>query len=218
MFAPLMEGIRSIRAALVVACAAGALGATGCGGGERQDEREPEGAFKVEVVEAKFPAEQSIAERATLSVKVRNADAKTVPNVAVTVKTRSRRPGGAPSAFGQAVDDTRLADSERPIWIVDRGPKGGDSAYTNTWALGALRPGQTRTFEWRLTAVKSGAYTIDYEVSPGLNGKARLASGTEGGGSLKVMIDDKPSDARVGENGEVIRSKAGADDEDESDR
>ena len=210
MFAPLREGMRPIRAGVAAACAAVALVPAGCGGGERQDADEPKGTFKLEVVDATFPRSQSIADRTTLRVRVKNADSKTVPNVAVTVKTRGARPGGAPSAFGQSVDDARLADDERPVWIVDRAPEGGDTAYTNTWALGRLRPGQTRTFEWRVTAVEPGAYTIDYEVAAGLDGRARLASGGRTSGSLKVKIDDAPAEARIGENGAVIRDRPGS--------
>lgn len=199
----------SSRAAAVVACGLAASGAAGCGGAERQDADEPRGQFKLEVVRAAFPREQSVAQRSILRVSVRNAGARTVPNVALTVKTRSRRPGGAPSAFGQAVDDPRFADRERPVWIVDAGPAGGDTAYTNTWALGRLAPGRTTTFSFRVTAVEPGAYRIGYEVSPGLDGRARLAPGSRASGAMKVSIDDLPADARVGADGEVIRD-AGA--------
>ncbi len=213
MFAPLMDGMRARRAAVGAVMATAALAAAGCGGGERQDADEPKGSFKVDVVEASFPADQQVAQRSTMRVRVRNADTKEIPNVALTVETQSRQPGGAPSAFGQSVDDPRLADNERPVWIVDSGPEGGDTAYTNTWALGRLRPGQTRTFEWKVTAVEPGSYTIDYEVAPGLDGRAKLASGSKRGGSFKVRISDDPVDARVGDNGEVIREREGTDKE-----
>ena len=180
-------------------------GLAGCGGGnERQDADEPEGTYRLEIVGDSFPAEQSIAERSTLRIRVRNADSKTVPNVAVTVETAAKKPGGAPGAFAQSVDDPDLADPSRPVWILDRAPVGGDSAYTNTWSLGRLAPNETKTFEWRVTPVQAGDYEIAYRVSPGLDGKAKVAGG-EAGGSFRVSIDDEPPDARVGENGEVIR-------------
>ena len=47
----------------------------------------------------------------------------------------------------------RWPTAARPVWVVDEGPAGGDSAYTNTWAVGPLAEGQTRTVEWKLTAV-----------------------------------------------------------------
>lgn len=179
----------------------------GCGGAERQDADEKKGAYRVEVVSASFPSQQRIAQRATMRVKVRNADSKTLPNVALTVKTGARRPGGAPSAFGQSTGDPRLADDERPVWIVDKGPDGGTTAYTNTWALGRLRPNETKTFKWRVTAVEPGRYTIGYEAAPGLDGRARLASGSKASGRFRVVVDDSPQDASVGPNGEVVRRR-----------
>ena len=44
-------------------------------------------------------------------------------------------------------------------------------------------------------------------VAPGLDGKARL-SGGGGTGSFDVIIDDEPPDARVDDDGNVVRSKS----------
>src|SRR5690606_24953438 len=52
-----------------------------CGGGERQDANEPEGEFRVEVVDASFPARQRIAQEVELKVRVRNADQRELDNV-----------------------------------------------------------------------------------------------------------------------------------------
>jgi hypothetical protein len=182
--------------------------AAGCGGSPRQDADEQEGTYRLEVTAARFPASQSIAESSRMVVRVRNADSKAAPNVAVTVETDPGKPGAGTVAFGQRVDDARLSDPERPVWIVDEGPRGGDSAATNTWALGRLAAGQTKTFRWQVTAVQPGSYTIKYRISPGLNGKARLASGGRTDGSFKVRIDDKPVPARVDEDGNVVRGQA----------
>jgi hypothetical protein len=184
----------------------GAIALSGCGGGERQDADEPSGSYRLEVTRAEFPEQQQLAERSSFVVEVRNADSKTVPNVAVTVKTDPPNQGEAPVAFGARETDPDLADPTRPVWIVDRGPEGGESAYVNTWSLGALRPGESRLFEWRVTAVKAGDFTVNYEVAPGLDGKAKLASGSDGAtGSFSVKIDDTPPQARVDENGDVVR-------------
>jgi len=180
----------------------------GCGGGERQDANEPEGSYKLEVTGARFPASQSIAQTALMVVRVRNADSKAAPNVAVTVEADPAKAGSGTVAFGQRIDDDRLADPERPVWIVNEGPKGGDSAATNTWALGKLGAGETKTFVWKVTAVAPGDYTIRYRVSPGLNGKAKLASGGRTDGAFKVTIDVKPVPARVNDKGEVVRGEA----------
>ncbi len=140
-------------------------------------------------------------------VRVRNADSKAAPNVAVTVETDPAKAGSGTVAFGQRVDDDRLADPERPVWVVDEGPTGGDSAATNTWSLGRLGAGETKTFTWKVTAVEAGDYTIKYRISPGLNGKAKLASGGRTEGSFKVTIDDKPVPARVDDDGNVVRGE-----------
>jgi hypothetical protein len=178
----------------------------GCGA-ERQDEDEPEGEFRVQVTDAKFPAEQRIAEDSKLLIEVRNADERTVPNVAVTVRTQPLEPGAAPIAFGVQSSDERLADTEKPVWIVNKGPKGGDSSYTSTWALGPLPPGTSKTFEWDVTAVRAGTYTIDYRVSPGLDGKARPVQGERTRGSFDVTISDEPVPARVDDEGNVVRGE-----------
>jgi hypothetical protein len=180
----------------------------GCGSGPRQDADEPSGSYKLEVAAAKFPASQSIAQDSRMIVTVRNDDTKAAPNVAVTVETDPSRAGQGTVAFGQRVDDSRLSDNERPVWVVNEGPPGGDSAATNTWALGRLGPGETRTFTWKVTAVEPGSYTLRYRISPGLAGKAKLAEGGRTDGLFKVTIDDKPVPARVNDKGQVVRGEA----------
>lgn len=185
--------------------------ASGCGGGESQGANEPKGTYRVEVADASFPARQSIAEATTMRIRVRNPEQRTIPNVAVTVETKADDGGEGVTAFGQSADDPRLADDDRPVWILDRGPVGGTSAYANTWSLGALAGGQTKTFEWKLTAVEPGDYSLAYRVSPGLDGKATLAAGSEARGTFTVQVAGDPVPARVNSKGEVVRGEeAGA--------
>jgi len=176
----------------------------GCGG-ERQDADEPEGEFTLEIVGASFPERQSIAQRSTLRLEVRNTDDRELPNLAVTVETEPEGDEAAGVAFAQAEEDPRLADPSRPVWVLDRPPEGGQSAYTNTWALGPLFPGQTKEVEFRLTAVRAGSYTVGYRVSPGLDGRAVPANGQRTEGSFRVTISDEPVPARVNDAGEVVR-------------
>jgi hypothetical protein len=184
---------------------------SGCGGGESQDANETEGSFRLEVADATFPAEQGIAEQTTMRIRVRNPERRTVPNVAVTVETKGASADAGVTAFGQKADDSRLADSNRPIWILDQEPVGGTSAYANTWSLGPLKGGETKTFEWKLTAVEPGSYSLAYRVAPGLDGKARLAAGSKARGSFSVRVVDEPVPARVNSKGEVVRGEeAGA--------
>jgi hypothetical protein len=185
-----------------------ALLAAACGG-KRQDADEPSGSFKVEVTRASFPARQHIAQPVILRIRVRNRDRRTVPNVAVTVATTPKLKVQAPLAFGQVDVDKRLADPRRPVWIVDRGPGGGDTAYTNTWALGPLPPGRSRVFVWHLTPARAGSYTVVFRLWPGLTGKAQPAAGITGG-QFKVTVANRPVAACVDGNGRVVRGRRAA--------
>ena len=204
MFARAVSAPRLIVALLACAVVAGC-------GGERQDADETEGTFRVDVADASFPAKQQIAQATTMRIRVRNPEQRTVPNVAVTVQTKGAKPGDGPTAFGKKEADARLADANRPIWILDEEPKGGTSAYSNTWSLGPLKAGETKTFEWKLTAVEPGSYSLAYRVAAGLDGKARLGAGSKARGIFTVQVADDPVPARVNSKGEVVRGEeAGA--------
>ena len=169
--------------------------AVGCGGGERQDANEPSGTYKVQVVEAKFPDKQSLAKRSTLTITVKNVDTKTIPDVAVTVKS-----------FDQTKNDPTLADPRRPQFVVNRGPAGGDTAYVGTSALGPLKPGEMKTFKWDVTAVVAGKYSLKYAVAAGLNGRARavLARGGRPSGEFTGTVSNKAPEARVADDGKTV--------------
>jgi hypothetical protein len=180
-----------------IAAGLAALAVAGCGGGERQDAAEPSGTFEVDVVSATFPTKQHLAQPERFVIAVRNSGQKTVPNVAVTV-----------SSFAERSEQAGLADSQRAVWIIDDSPRGGQTAYTNTWALGRLAPGQTRRFVWRVTAVQSGTHTVKWQVAAGLNGKAKatLSGNRAPAGSVTVDVSDKPGQARVDpKTGKVVR-------------
>ena len=178
------------------------LAGAGCGQ-QRQDADAPSGRFDLDVTGASFPARQQLAEPATLALEVVNRGERAVPNLALTVETEPRA-GQAPVAFARRRDDPALADSARPVWIVDEGPAGGDSAYSNTWAVGPLGRGQTRTVAWKLTAVQRGRYTVAWRLAPALVGDVELGAGrTEG--EFAVTIADGPVAARVDGDGDVVR-------------
>jgi hypothetical protein len=193
-----VRGGRGFACALAVSTAFVGAGLAGCGGDEGQDANERSGTYRVEVVGATFPSHQSVAEQSEMTLSVRNADRKTVPNLAITI-----------SSFAQAVQDTRLADPERPAWIVDHDPSGARSAYANTWALGPLKPGEERTLTWRVTAIETGTHTVRYVVGAGLNGKAKAQTpaGGQPEGRFEVFIEGKPPKSRVDPHtGKVIRN------------
>jgi hypothetical protein len=206
-------------AAIVVALALGA-----CGSAARQDAGEPSGNFPVTVPIAAFPPLQRLAQSTHLVLSIRNAGSKMIPNVAVTicnVTCAYPAPAGeGTDAQAFAKDSTQpfLANPSRPIWIVDRppgqctysclagGPGGAVTAYSNTWALGALRPGATATFAWGVTAVTPGKHVVAWQVAAGLNGNAKavLADGSVPHGTFTVLIRSAPAQTHVNDAGQVV--------------
>jgi hypothetical protein len=203
MVAPGMRRSRGRLAVLVVSVLA--LAGAGCGA-DRQDASAPSGQFTLDVTGASFPAKQRIAEPATLKLEVANTGDRAVPDLAVTVETDPGKDGQAAAAFAQSNSDPTLADSRRPVWILDKGPSGGQSAYANTWAVGPLGKGETRTVEWKLTAIKPGRYTIAWRLAPALEGDFTL-SGDRTKGEFQVTIADEPVPARVAGDGSVVRGE-----------
>jgi hypothetical protein len=166
----------------------------------------------VEVLRAHFPARQAISQNERLALIVRNAGARTIPNVAVTL-----------DSFYYTSTYPHLASSKKPVWIVNTGPGavptrpvqteevnppgGGETAYVNTWALGTLAPGASRRFVWRVTPVKAGLHTVHYVVSAGLDGKslARLAGGGRAIGRFVAAIAPAPPATHVNpETGRIV--------------
>ena len=176
-----------------------ALAVAGCGGPPAQDADEPEGEFNVEVVEASFPTEQRLAQESQMRIVVRNAGDQAVPNVAVTIEPIQDEGAPAALAFEEAAANPRLANPSRPVWILDAGPPGGATAYTNTWALGRLAPGASKRFVWNVTAVKAGPHAVRYTVAAGLDGKAKaiLPGGERATGEFQVNIAGEPSQSRL---------------------
>ncbi len=186
------------------------LAFAGCGGGERQDENEPEGNFPVEVVEAKFPEDQKLAKSSDLLVTVRNAGQETIPNIAMTVK-----------GFDQRKNNPDLADPTRPVFALngvqveiagfpeakDAAPRGCDTAYVNTWACGPLSAGAQKTFRWSVTAVQAGEFEVSWRVAAGLDGKAKAVApggGPAPRGSFSGTVSDEAPDVRVADDGKTV--------------
>lgn len=180
--------------------AAAGLALASCGGGERQDVGEAAATYTVDVAEASFPSAQRLAKQSEMRIAVQNTGAEPIPDVAVTVDSFYRRS-----------EQAGLADPERPVWIVDRGPEGGGTAFTNTWALAGLAPGQTKTFTWKVTPVESGRYSVKYTVAAGLHGKAKTrddAGDAPVTGTFRVRVSQQPSTSRVNPStGDVERTE-----------
>jgi hypothetical protein len=208
-----------------LAAGALALALAACGGdeNERQDATEPQGEFPVDVYKSKFANRQRLAETQDLVLGVENTGNETIPDLAVTISTDGGQTTGSYNAGGSfyiRLDDPALANPNRPVWILENkypvikgGPASGlpkgssacTTAQTNTFACGTLEPGERREMIWRVTPVRAGTYTVDYEISAGLFGKAKAvtADGSTPEGKFVVTITDKPPQARVNEQGEV---------------
>ena len=185
-----------------------------CGGGsERQDADEPEGDFAVDVVTAKFPNRQRLADTTDLRLGVENTGDETVPDLAVTIFLDD----GASGSFNIRLDQPDLANPNRPVWVLEDkyprlageprppGSSPGAVAQTNTYAFGPLDPDERREMIWRVTPVRGGTYTVNYEIAAGLTGKAKAvtADGSKPGGKFVVTISTKPPKARVNDEGKV---------------
>jgi hypothetical protein len=174
---------------VLAACAT--LLVAGCGGGAKQTAGEPEHTYKIEVLDLTFKPQQAIGRPAKMRIEVRNADTKTIPNIAVTL-----------DSFYYTEKYPELASTQRPIWVVEKGPGtppeapvqsqaisppgGGQTAYVNTWALGALAPHHKQVFEWTVIPVKAGTHHINVEISAGLGGQAKAT--LPNGGSLRARF------------------------------
>jgi hypothetical protein len=185
---------------------------------ERQDANEPAGEFPVEVVSAKFPTEQRLAQTSDLELEIENTGSDGVPDLAVTMFTGDQ-PASGP--FAVRSDQPGLADPNRPVWVLEPGypklttpavkdldaepPGGAEAAQTNTFSFGPLASGDSLDIVWRLTPVQAGTYTVHYELAAGLNGKAKAVTddGSPVEGEFVVTITDKPPRARVNDAGQV---------------
>jgi hypothetical protein len=170
---------------------------------------EPTGRYRVGA-KASFPTKQKLAKKSELVVKVRNEEnRKVIPNVAVTV-----------TGFDRRIKQPDVADPNRPTFVIngrpadiggfpetqEAGPKGGETAYVGTWALGPLGAGKTKTFKWSVTAVYAGKFTLSYRVAAGLNGKAKAVSVSGGpvGGRFKGTVSGAAPASRVADDGKTV--------------
>ena len=212
VLAVLRRGAHRGSARGIMAAALAGLALAGCGGGARQDAHEALATYTFELLHATFPTQQAVSEPSSLVVVVRNDSTGTAPNVAVTL-----------DSFYYSEHFPELAAAKRPVWIVDQGPGaiaappveseaisppgGGQTAYVNTWALGSLAPGATKTFRWQVVPVKAGVHAVEFTVAAGLAGKAkaRLASGAPLRGRFTVDVAAAPPGRHVNpDTGQVV--------------
>lgn len=189
-----------------------------CGGESSSDANERAGTYEVRVTEAAFPSEQRLGQTSLLRLGVRNTGQKTLPALTVTMSIAGRAGQTSPLPFGVRDPTPGLAQPERPVWVLSAGyprlagsssPGGASSSNRKTFVLGPLKPGATTKAVWKLSAVKSGHFTVLYEIDAGLSGTAtaKTSNGVAPGGSFVTEISAVPPDTEVTEDGEVVEKK-----------
>jgi hypothetical protein len=201
--------------------ASASLVASGCGGqskSQEQDKDEPAGNFQVQLLGATFPTDQHLAKDSSMTIAVKNAGTKRVPDINVTVKCPGRGVGGS---FMTVVSESDVADPERPQFVVNRlptrtprkpppidpAPLERSSALVDTYPLGPLDPGKTATFKWDVTAVKAGPFRLCWRVNAGLYGKAHAVAASDSeplNGEFKGTISNKAPQSHIADDGKTV--------------
>lgn len=207
------------RAAIVAALSlALALSIAACGGGSSSDANEAEGTYPVEVTDASFPAKQQLGQTYLMKLGVRNTGHKAIPALTVSVSIKGKE--GQASTLPFAIHDPQpgLAQPDRPVWVLaehypklagDPAPGGAETSNQKTFDFGALKAGKSANVVWKLSAVKSGNYTLQYGIDAGLSGKAKAetANGLAPGGTFAVKISPVEYNTEVTDSGEVVKKK-----------
>lgn len=197
--------------------AAALLGA--CGGSGASDS-EPTGTFHVKVTEASFPPKQVLGQTSLLALGIRNTGKRTVPALTVTITIAGRQGVDSSLPFGVSDRGAGLAQPERPVWVLAQTyprlhgssqPGGASTSNRKTFDFGALKPGRTVRAVWKLSAVRSGKYTLLYRIDAGLSGNARAVTsgGVAPGGSFATEISDELPETEVTASGEIVEVKEG---------
>jgi hypothetical protein len=199
-----------------VITAALALFLVACGDDESSSgANEAEGNYQVKVVTAEFPAKQRLGETTLLRLGVRNTGRKPLPALTVTISVGGEEGRDSALPFGYRDPSPELAQPDRPVWALAAGyPKlngsseraGAETSSPKTFTFGPLKAGATAEAVWKLSAVKTGDYELNYGLGGGLGGaaKAEASPGTQAGGSFTTTITETPPDTVVTDSGEVV--------------
>jgi len=210
--------LQAIATGFVALTAAALLGA--CGGSGSSSDNEPTGTFHVKVTEASFPTSQKLGQTALLKLAVRNTGKRTVPGLAVSFTIAGKAGVNSSLPFGVVDPQPELAQPDRPVWVLAQTyprlhgsskPGGASTSSPKTFSFGELKPGATTTAIWKLSAVRSGKYTLLYSVDAGLSGKAKAetGNGVRPGGSFATEISERLPETEVTDSGEIVEVKKG---------
>jgi hypothetical protein len=201
------------------AVAALAFSIAACGSESSSDAGETTGAYPVKVVTAAFPAKQRLGETTLLRLGIRNTGGKTVPTLTVTISVGGKEGQDSSLPFGFRDPQPGIAQPDRPVWVLSAHypklvgsskPAGAETSNLKTYDFGPLKPGATAEAVWKLSAVKTGRFSLLYEIGAGLGGVAKAEvpaagdTGTEAGGSFAVRITEVPPNTVVTDSGEVV--------------
>jgi len=198
----------------VVAIAALALMIAGCGETSKTNEGGVPGNYRVRVVTAEFPPKQRLGETSLMRIGIRNVGDRAMPALTVTVSIAGKegRESGLP--FGIRDPEPGLAQPDRPVWVLaehypkfvgSSEPGGAETANKKTFDFGPLDPGAITEAVWKLSAVKTGNFTVLYSIGAGLNGEAKAETGGgRAGGTFAVRISEVPPNTVVTDSGAVV--------------
>ncbi len=187
-----------------------------CGGGDTSSEvKEPAGTYSAQVVEAEFPTAQRLGQTSLLRLGIRNPGRRTIPALTVTISTVGKEGQTSSLPFGFRDPQPGLAQPDRPVWVLEAGypkradttdPGGAQSSSQKTFNLGPLKPDETAEWVWKVSAVKTGRYTIRYGIDVGLTGAAKVETpaGVQPGGTFAVRISSVPPNTVVTDSGDVV--------------
>ena len=126
-----------------------------------------------------------------------NPGKKTVPDLAITIWTGETKADGS---FNTRLDNPALANPSRPgldpreqvpeaprqrrhLANVEKAPSAGaETAHTDTYSFGPLKPGKSKVIDWRVTPATTGTYTVHYVVRRG-SGQGEGGDASEAGRS-----------------------------------
>jgi hypothetical protein len=208
-----------LRAAVVAALAALiALSVAACGDESSSDANEAEGTYRVQLTDASFPAKQRLGQTYLLELGVRNTSDKTIPALTVNVSIKGKEGAGSTLPFGIRDPQPELAQPDRPVWVLaEHYPKfagssaagGAGTSNPKTFDFGALKKGATANVVWKLSAVRTGDYTLVYGIEAGLSNKTKAETGGEAapGGTFSVKVSAAERNTEVNDSGEVVEKK-----------
>ena len=205
----------ALRGATAAAVAVLAAAAAGCGDDTSSEANETAGTYPVKVVTAEFPEKQLIGETSLMKIGVRNTGKKALPALTVTISIAGKEGQASSLPFGIRSPEPGLAQPDRPVWaLAEHYPKlvgsneraGAENASANTYDFGPLKPGATTEAVWKLSAVKTGDFTVLYAIDASLSGagKAETAGGSQPKGSFPTEISSVPPNTEVTDSGEVV--------------